>query len=241
MAERRRHRRPRASRGPACQYYTPQSARGAMARPSACRLCGRELAPSSGAPRSHCAGCSSKAGRQPAGTTSAKCGVCGNDFSAKTRLARYCSDECRAEGRRRYHCEYQRKSRADPEKHAVIIARTRASAAARRARKRGGMPPPPPPRGAKKAKPSACRVCGRIFVPTGHIRHIAHCGRCRARLEREINRVMTVGCKACGKRFSTKSRVVRYCSKECRAGARKRYDREYMRRRAADPERYAPR
>lgn len=121
----------------------------------------------------------------------------------------------------------------------MSLARSRAAAI--RARKGGGRPPPPPPRGTKKAAPSTCRLCGRTFAPTGHVRHTAHCKRCAAKIDREIRRKMTVDCKECGKAFATANRAARYCSKECSAEGRRRSDREYMRRRKADPERRAAR
>ena len=44
----------------------------------------------------------------------------------------YCSDECRTANKRRLYREYMRKYLSDPEKHALQVARSRASAARRR-------------------------------------------------------------------------------------------------------------
>ena len=76
--------------------------------------------------------------------------------------------------------------------------------------------PLPPRRADPNAEPSTCRLCGSGFALYGHTHH-AYCRRCAAKADREIARTLRARCKACGGRFSTSSRLVRYCSDECRA------------------------
>ena len=139
--------------------------------------------------------------------------------------------------------ENQRKYTADPEKRAIKLARARAAGAARRARDRGERPPPPRAnRGASSQRPNAksaeshpCALCGRHFEPYGDGRRPVHCKRCAAKADKEIARMLSVDCRECGKKFSTPSRLVKYCSKECSAASQGRSKRESMRRRMADP------
>ena len=171
------------------------------------------------------------------------CKVCGKAFATKLRSAKYCSDACRAEATRRYNRECMRRYLADPEKRAIILARTRAAAAARRARERGGHPPKAR-RSAGRAAPAAapksdtCRLCGRSFAQYGGASH-AYCKRCTAKADRAIAKALRVDCKTCGKAFSTTNRSVRYCSDACRAEGQRRGKRELNRKRMADPERRA--
>ena len=88
------------------------------------------------------------------------------------------------------------------------------------------------------AATSACALCGRTFAQRGHSRH-AFCGPCRARADKKVGRARTVKCGECGKPFSTSASRARYCSDPCRSGALRRYNREYMRRYVADPEKRA--
>ena len=79
-----------------------------------------------------------RAGRARAGPA-AKCRICGKDLApglpGPPRV--YCSDPCRAEGRRAWIREYMRRYFADPEKRAVHAVRSSEAAAARR-RAKGG-------------------------------------------------------------------------------------------------------
>ena len=212
-----------------------------------CRLCGRAFEQYGSAHHLYCKRCTAKADERIAKTPAAKCGMCGKKFFAARRSAKYCSDACRADSRRRYGREYQRMYAADPEKRAIKLARARVSIAARRARIRGDKPPPRWGRDAGSmpstksgTKSSVCGLCGRMFAPYGGTHH-ACCKRCTAKADSEIGRVWRVDCKECGKKFSTSSRRVCYCSDECRTMGKRASDREYMRRRAADPERRAER
>ena len=101
------------------------------AEPSACRLCGRTFVQYGLGIHAYCKRCTAKADREIARTVQAKCKECGNRFVASTRNARYCSDECRAEGARRYSRESRLKAEADPEKGAVWAALRRARRTAR--------------------------------------------------------------------------------------------------------------
>ena len=211
---------------------------------TACRLCGRRFAQYGRARhRAYCKRCTARADREIARALRVKCKECGKKFAAPNRTVRYCSDECRAEGLRRYNREYQRMSLADPEKRAAAAARTRASEAARAARERGGRPPPPqrqaPPRASPNAEPSTCLLCGRRFAQYGRSSRHGYCRRCTAKADREIARTLNVNCNACGKKFSTNSRAVRYCSDECRAEGLRRSRRGSRRRAEADPEKRA--
>ena len=209
---------------------------------TACRQCGRSFEPYGRARRSYCKQCSDRADRAIAQATVVQCKECGKRFSTPSRSFRYCSDACRTEAVRRGRREYQRRSMADPKKRAVILARMRALTPARTAREGGGRPAPSqakaPPRAGRNAGPSTCGLCGRTFAPYGRARH-AYCKRCTARADRDLARTLRVRCKACGKRFSTTSRNVRYCSNECRAEGARHNRRESRRRRMADPEKRA--
>ena len=213
----------------------------AMAGPSACRLCGRGIEPR-GHP-AYCKRCTAKAGREVARMPRVDCKECGKAFATKTRSVRYCSDACRTSAARRANVEYQRRYEADPEKLALKMARARAYDAARRARARGEEPPQAGrdvgrlKRNAAPVEPYPCRLCGRDFAPYGGARP-AYCKRCRAKFDKEINRVMAVDCRECGQKFSTLNRIAVYCSKACRAAGRKRTTDESSRRGMADPEKH---
>ena len=213
-----------------------------MAEAAACRLCGRSLARSGGDGRVYCRPCTAKADREVARTLRVECRECGKKFSTRTRVARYCSDACRSDNMRRYNREYMRRYKADPEKRAVIAARARAMHARRRGRTEDGGSRPRAvrgagsrPRAAAEPKEAACGLCGRSFAPYGGTRH-AYCRQCTAKTDREASRTLRVECRECGGMFSTKSRVVRYCSKECGMAGKRRNDLDYSRRSASDPE-----
>ena len=112
------------------------------AEPYACALCGRDFVPYGGALPIHCKRCSAKMNREMVRVMAVNCKECGKEFSTPKRSVRYCSKACSAAGRRRSTNESARKRMADPEKHALRLARTRTWAAARRAREkaRGGRP-----------------------------------------------------------------------------------------------------
>lgn len=133
---------------------------------------------------------------------------------------------------------------SDPEKRAMSLARTRVSSAARRARAQGKKRPRAGrraaariPRGAKGPEPSSCRLCGRSFGQRGPSR--SHYGRCRDRIDRKIGTVLAVSCMECGKGFSTKSGIAKYCSEACRIAARRSRCRGISRRSMVGPEEYA--
>lgn len=206
----------------------------------ACKLCGRNFKLYGGGYRSYCNRCMDKAGGKIHRVLSVKCAACGKKFSTARSIARYCSDGCRAEGKRRSNLESYRRRMADPEKRALTRARGRLAAAALAAKKRGGRRRTAgsnagrPPRGAAGTA-VACGLCGRSFAPRGRSSHV-YCGRCTAKVERELSRVLRVDCKECGKKFSTTDRILRYCSEECSDAGKERSRLESARRRMADPE-----
>ena len=212
----------------------------------ACKLCGRNFKLHGGGHVSYCNRCMERAGGKLHRVLSLKCAVCGKGFSASTSLARYCSDGCRTEGRCHSYRECYRRRMADPETRALVRARGRVAAAALAARKRGGRGRGRPQAGRGAASPPrsaegiavACDLCGRNFVPRGRASPL-YCGRCTARSERELARVLRVKCKECGRTFSTKDRIVRYCSDECSAAGVRRGRLESVRRRMPDPQRRA--
>ena len=214
--------------------------RAAMSDRAACRVCGRDFAPYGRRRRVYCKKCAAKADKAIVLDPVVKCRECGRKFSAPSRSFRHCSDACRAEGARRYNREYMRRYLTDPQKRATALARNRASAAARAARKRGGRPPQKQalPRADPNAEPSVCGLCGRTFVQYGRGVH-AHCKRCTARADREVDKPPHTKCKECGKALTTTSRRVRYCSKACSAEGLRRSRRESRRRIKADPEKGA--
>ena len=228
-------------------FITRNSPRGPVAKTITCRTCGRDFERFYRAGRhAYCKGCTARADKKAARMPRVDCRECGKPFLTRTRTVRYCSDACRASASRRASIETQRRRMADPKKRAMRLASIRAWAAARRAGARGDKPPPPPPRAsrgagiprssAKAAKPRACALCGRDIEPRGRGMRPVHCRRCTARADREYGRVVTMGCKECGKKFVMSKRAVRYCSKACRADGRRRVARESARRTRADPE-----
>ncbi len=213
-----------------------------MARPAACRLCGRgfERRERHGR-RVYCEQCTARADKAIAGKLHVKCKECGKALATTSHRVRYCSKACSAEYARHYNREYQRKALADPAKRAIILARVRASAAARAARKRGGRPlqRQAPMRVDPDAEPSTCRLCGRSFAQYGNTNRHAYCRQCTARANKAITEKLHVKCKECGKEFTTTNRSARYCSDECRTDGTRRSRRECRLRRMADPEKRA--
>lgn len=206
-----------------------------MAESAACRLCGRSIARRGGAGgRPYCGECEAGADGEIARSPAAECRECGKKFPAKRTSARYCSDPCRTEAKRRHNREYVQKYLSDPEKYAIAMARARARAAAKSAAGRRGARPRASP-----ARSTACRLCGRSFAQYGGSTNRAYCRRCTARADRESVRVLRVDCKTCGKKFSTPNRSVRYCSAACRAEGLRLSRNESSRRRRADPGRRA--
>ena len=216
-----------------------------MASTATCRTCGRGFERSgrygSGV---YCKRCTAKADREFAKRLRVDCKECGKKFSAPKHSVRYCSDACRSATTRRRNRDNQRKYLSDPKNRAIKLARTRRAAAASRARDQGEKPPPPRPGrevesqrpNAKPAEPYACALCGRDFAPYGSGARPVHCRRCAAMADEEMDRAMAVSCKECGKEFSTRNRIVRYCSPKCRAASHNRSRAESIRRRMADPE-----
>ena len=218
-----------------------------MAEATACSLCGRSPARRGRGRgrRPYCGRCEAKAGREIARPRRVDCGVCGRKFSARRISAKYCSDPCRAEAVRRQNRECARRYMSDPEKYAIALARSRAWAAGKSAAGRGGGSRPRAGRVAgsrprtSPARSAACRLCGRSFAQYGGATNHAYCRRCTAKADREATRVLRVDCKACGEKFSTPNRSVRYCSDPCRAEGQRRNRRENDRRRRSDPDRHA--
>ena len=216
--------------------------RGPMAKASACRLCGRGIEPHGrGSRPAYCRRCTAKADKKAARMPRVDCRECGKAFSTRVLTVRYCSDPCRSAAARRASVEGRRRYDADPEKLALKRARSRLAAAARRARARGDRPPranrdvkslKPNP---KSAEPYPCALCGRDFAPYGAGRP-AYCKRCAAKADREIGRERALDCKECGKAFTTRNRIVKYCSRECNTAGRNRISRESARKRMNDPE-----
>ena len=82
---------------------------------------------------------------------------------------------------------------------------------------------------------TACALCGRDLGPYRRSGSNVYCKRCIAKADRELGRVVAMACRECGKKFSTQNRIVRYCSKECRADGYRHVVRESARRHMADP------
>ena len=216
-----------------------------MAGSTACRLCGRTFDPYGSTHHSYCKACTARSDRAVAKTHRLDCKECGKKFTARIRTVRYCSDECRVDGKRRFLREYMRRYMADPGNHGRMLARVRAAKSARRAREgRGGRQGQrqrrqgPQPRAAEKAKSHTCGLCGIKFATYGGARH-TYCKRCTAKADREVSKARRNECKVCGKAFTAVPHSVLYCSDECRASGKRRTVLERRRRLAADPERHA--
>ena len=110
-----------------------QAGRAAVPVPSSeCRLCGRSFATYGGTYHAHCKRCAAKADRMVARVRRVKCGMCGRAFATTHSTAKYCSDACRAEAVRRSRKRSRRRLKADPERHARELARTRAWVASKK-------------------------------------------------------------------------------------------------------------
>lgn len=217
--------------------------RGAMAGPFECMTCGRSFAPYSSGRHVYCKRCRDKADRSVGSAIHAQCKECGRAFTAASRRQRFCSGECRLEGRRRRAREYKRRELADPRNRAIDAARRRASIARRRDRAGGGGEGErrrPAGRGAGRTSNGApsrsipCGLCGRSFAQSGRGYRV-YCNQCRARADRSIAKVRSVKCGECGREFVAASHMSRYCSHECRTAAIRRTNRELYSRRMADP------
>ena len=211
-----------------------------MAGQHACLVCGRAFAPYGRGRHVYCKRCKGRADRSIGRTVRAQCKECGSAFTATSRAVQFCSDACRLEARRRYFREYKRRQMADPQYRAMAAARMRAS----HARCRGGagekerrQADSGAGRASSGAPPRsiACRLCGRGFAPYGRGRHV-YCKRCNDKADRDAAKVPSLKCRECGKAFTAASRLVRYCSDECRAAVARHAHRRMYRRRMDDPE-----
>ena len=142
----------------------------------------------------------------------ARCWRCGKAFQTRTLTVRYCSDACRRGGYAQFGIAGDA---AKPDKKAA------------RCRNCGG---------AFRAPTSLVRYCSDACRKEGS--RLRNTGAARQR-QAQKPRVSTVKCGACGKAFKTgmrKGEPRAYCSEACRADAMRAYQREYARRRLADPE-----
>lgn len=203
-----------------------------------CRECGRPFrAPGSAArycsgpcrkkgyARHHRAAPGARKSRQGAGKgrggkgAAPRCRVCSRSLAAAAAAAPaagrgrgaarvYCSDACRAKGRRAYNLEYNRRYGADPENRAVLAARYSAAPARDRSRLRVD-----------------CKECGRPFErATARSRYCSD--ECRkkgyARSVRDSQRArrargFAAKCRECGGPFTAHALASSYCSDACRA------------------------
>ena len=214
-----------------------------MAQTVDCRLCGRSFVRPGSGNHAYCKRCAARTDRVISEVRRVDCKACGKPLSTTNRSVRYCSDECRADGRRRRAREYSSRVRADPEKRAIAYARTRAIAARHRAADAGGLEKTG--RGRRQAAGSAaktrtldCKLCGRGFEMRGRgVR--SYCKQCTAKADMAAAKARRRRCKECGRRFESKAHFVLYCSKECSAMGTRRGERRRNRKRMADPEKRA--
>ena len=167
----------------------------------------------------------------------ARCRVCGRSFETgggpgKPRV--YCSAACRAEGERIKNREAMRRYLADPKKRALHAARVSAAHSRRRAAA-----------ARERERRAPCGVCGREFTTV--YRNALYCSNpCRKRASAEQGRrrrvlagsPATARCRACSAEFEPGhggGRMKVYCSRECQADGVRAGNREYVRRRYADP------
>ena len=226
-----------AEGAPRYDLYLPPGRRGALAKPIACMLCGREFTPHRGGSLHYCDTCRAKTLKEIAKVLRVRCKECGKAFSATNRVARYCSVSCRMDG-------YRRNSNASARhRRRQRLAAQKGEGAAGR----GGAPKRPGgARGGKAAAPK-CRVCGgkiASYQMPGN-RRVYCSAKCRAEGKRvQIRDYMRrylsdpkkraimaaranaraarlkaeprVHCKECGKEFSATRQSARYCSVLCR-------------------------
>ena len=211
-----------------------------MAQTVDCRLCGCSFVRPGSGRHLYCKRCTTRTDREVSRVRRVDCKECGRPFSTTYRGARYCSDECRADARRRRAREYVRRRWADPGKRAIVAAHTRAIAARRRAADAGGRPKTGQGRrqeagSAAKTRTFDCKLCGRSFELRGRgVR--SYCKQCIAKSDRAAATAPRRHCKECGRRFESKARFALYCSKECSANGAQRSLRSRGRKRMADPE-----
>ena len=116
--------KPQSNAGRRAARRSPRGAGSTKSSP--CGLCGRTFAPYGRVRHAYCKQCTTKADAE-AGTSHRKdCRECGKEFTAKPHAVLYCSDACRASGKRTNVLEYRRRIAADPARHAAKLARQRA-------------------------------------------------------------------------------------------------------------------
>ena len=170
--------------------------------------------------------------RPPAPLKRAECRACGRAF--KTTMGpghrrSYCSAACQAEGRRMDSRGSRRRYNADPEKHAIQLARSHVSRSRRRAE-------------AAKRRVEQCRACGRDYTPahpnskycSDECRKATHARRQAASYRRRMERrgPRKARCLACSAEFAPgrgEGGLRNYCSFACRSDARRASDRESKR------------
>ena len=130
--------RGQSQQGAGIRRAAPRPSRAAPPSRATCKLCGRGFEQyGRSRRRSYCKHCAAKADREMARTLRVDCKECGRKFSTRNRSARYCSPACRADGSRRLDRESGRKRLADPRKHVLVRARSRALLAANKDQKAG--------------------------------------------------------------------------------------------------------
>ena len=165
----------------------------------------------------------------------AKCRVCGGAFETggHGQPMVYCSDACKAAGKRTLSRQAMRRHLADPAKRAVYLERRSASRRRRRAE-------------AARSRIEQCRECGTKFTPANpNHRYCSDACRVASRARRYAasyrRRRMTIKrgpprtkkCPVCSAEFApglVEGRLRNYCSRACRADARRAAGREYARR-----------
>ena len=125
-------RKPRRTRQQAGRAAGRAPRAAAPVQSAECRLCGGSFATYGGTYHAHCKRCAAKADRIVARVRRVKCGMCGKAFATTHSTAKYCSDACRAEAIRRSRKRSRRRLKADPERHAMELARTRAWVASKK-------------------------------------------------------------------------------------------------------------
>ena len=170
--------------------------------------------------------------KPPAPPKRTKCRACGRAFRTTMgpgHRRSYCSAACQAEGRRMHSRRSRRRYHADPEKHAIHLARSHASRSLRRAE-------------AAKRRIEQCRACGRDYTPdhpnskycSDECRKASRARRSAAyyRRRRERRGPRKARCLACSAEFApglVEGGLRHYCSFACRSDARRAWGREYAR------------